>query len=185
MSAHRTADPTSPAGKAVKIWDPFVRLFHWSLVGCFAANALFVDDESDLHLIIGYVIMSLVAARVVWGFVGTQYARFSSFAPSVSGALEQAADMVSGRTHIHKGHTPLGALMIYNLIATLAIIGLSGWMMTTDLFWGVEWPEELHEIAVTWAEISVVAHIVAVIYESRRTSVNLPRAMVTGYKHLP
>lgn len=171
--------------KRTKVWDPLVRLFHWALVGCFAANALFVDDESDLHVMIGYVIIGLVAFRLIWGFIGGRYARFKSFPPSASDALEQGADMVSGRVRIHVGHTPLGGLMIYNLLATLALIGLSGYLMTTDMFWGVEWPEELHEIAVSWAEVSVVLHIFAVIYESRRTKVNLPRAMVTGYKDLP
>jgi cytochrome b len=75
--------------------------------------------------------------------------------------------------------------MIYNLLVTLLVIGLSGYLMTTDMFWGVEWPEELHEAAVAWAEISVVLHIAAVVFESLRTRVNLPRAMVTGYKDLP
>lgn len=82
----------------------------------------------------------------------------------------------------HIGHTPLGALMIYNLILTLAGIGVSGYLMTTDMFWGVEWPEEVHEALVTWAEISALAHIAAVIFESRRTQVNLVKAMITGRK---
>ncbi len=169
----------------IKIWDPVVRIFHWSLVGGFAANALFVDSESNLHLMIGYAIIMLVAVRLVWGFVGSQYARFTSFPPSANDAMAQVQDMVTGRVTIHKGHTPLGALMIYNLLFTLAVIGLSGWLMTTDMFWGVEWPEELHEVAVSWAEFSVVLHIAAVIFESIRTHVNLPRAMVTGYKDIP
>ena len=168
-----------------KVWDPAVRLFHWTLVGCFAANALFVDDESKLHLWIGYVIIGLVAFRIVWGVIGTRYARFSSFPPSAQASLEQVTDMATGRKRIHVGHTPLGALMIYNLLLALAVIGLSGWLMTTDMFRGVEWPEDLHELAVLWAELSVVAHVAAVIFESKRTAVNLPRAMVTGYKGLP
>ncbi len=171
--------------KNVKVWDPLVRIFHWTLVLAFAGNALFIDDESKLHLQVGYLIIGLIAFRVVWGFVGTKHARFSDFPPSASGAIEQVGDMATGRKRIHMGHTPLGALMIYNLILTLALIGLSGYLMTTDAFWGVEWPEELHEIAVSWAEVSVVAHIAAVIVESRRTRVNLPRAMVTGVKTVP
>lgn len=169
----------------IKVWDPVVRIFHWSLVGGFTANALFVDDESDLHIYIGYTIIALLALRIVWGFVGTRYARFSSFPPSAKGAVEQLQDTVTGRVTVHKGHTPLGALMIYNLLVTVAVIGLSGWLMTTDMFWGVEWPEELHELAVGWAEFSIVLHVAAVIFESIRTQVNLPRAMVTGYKELP
>ncbi len=92
--------------------------------------------------------------------------------------------MATRRKHTHIGHSPLGALMIYNLLLALLVIGLSGYLMTTNMFWGVEWPEELHEVAVAWAEISAVAHVLAVIFESRRLGVNLPRAMVTGYKDI-
>lgn len=169
----------------IKVWDPAVRLFHWSLVIAFTANALILDDDSKLHQYVGYVVVGLVAFRVLWGFVGSRYARFNSFPPSVAGATEQLSDMATGRTKIHVGHTPLGALMIYNLLATLAIIGASGYLMTTDMFWGVEWPEEIHELSVAWAEFSVVLHIAAVLFESRRTKVNLPRAMMTGVKTVP
>lgn len=169
----------------IKVWDPLVRLFHWSLVLAFGANALIIDDDSKPHQWVGYAVVGLVLARLVWGFAGTRYARFASFPPSLSGALEQMGDIATGRKRPHVGHTPLGALMIYNLLAALLLVGLSGYLMTTDAFWGMEWPEELHELAVTWTEASVILHILAVIHESRRTGVNLPRAMVSGYKRLP
>ena len=168
--------------KKIRVWDPLVRVFHWSLVILFTANAFFVDDESKLHDAIGYAVVALVLMRILWGFLGSRYARFSSFPPSLSGATGQLTEIATGSKRIHVGHTPLGALMIYNLLATMLLIGLSGYLMTTDAFWGLKWPEELHEACVTWAEISVVLHILAVIYESARTKVNLPRAMVTGYK---
>ena len=57
--------------------------------------------------------------------------------------------------------------------------------MTTMTFFGVEWVEELHEMAVSWAELSVAAHVAAVIFESRRLAINLPYSMLTGYKSLP
>ena len=169
----------------VRVWDPFVRAFHWSLVAFFAANALFVDDDGKLHQWIGYAIVALVLLRIAWGFVGSPYARFASFPPDIAGALGQASEIVTGRRRPHRGHSPLGAWMIYNLLAATLVIGLSGYLMTTDAFWGLEWPEELHELAVTWAEISVLVHIAAVFFEGHRTRVNLPRAMITGYKDLP
>lgn len=168
----------------IRVWDPLVRVFHWLLAGLFAANALFVDDDSKLHQWIGYGVVALVLARILWGLVGTRYARFASFPPSLSGAVEQLTEIATGRRRVHIGHTPLGALMIYNLLAAMLLIGLSGYLMTTDMFWGLKWPEELHEVCVTWAEISVVLHIAAVIFESRRTRVNLPRAMLTGVKEI-
>ncbi len=171
--------------KDVRVWDGFVRVFHWSLVGLFVANAFLVDDESDLHIWIGYAVATLVVARLLWGFVGSRHARFSDFPPSASGAMSQLSDLATGRKRLHLGHTPLGALMIYNLLATLAVISVSGYLMTTDMFWGTEWTEGLHESAVTWAEISVLLHLGGVFWETVRTGINLPAAMVTGYKRIP
>ena len=169
----------------IKVWDPVVRLFHWSLVGAFVANAFFTDAERLLHRQVGYVVVGLISLRVVWGLVGSKYARFASFPPNPAAALGQVADMATGRKRLHIGHTPLGALMIYNLLLSMVVIGGSGYMMTLNAYFGIQWVKELHELAVTWAEVSVVAHIAAVLWESRRTGVNLPLAMVTGTKTFP
>lgn len=167
------------------VWDPLVRLFHWALVVTFTANAFFTDPERALHEYLGYVVAGLVALRLVWGLVGSRHARFADFPPDPVGAMHQVTNIVTGRRRVHLGHTPLGALMIYNFLATMALIALSGWMMTTNAYWGVAWVEELHEVLVTWAEICAVVHILAVLWESRRTGVNLPRAMITGVKRVP
>lgn len=171
--------------KRIHVWDIFVRIFHWSLVTGFVANALFTNPEGEIHRWIGYAIAALVALRIVWGFVGTVHARFADFPPSLGASLAQVGEMASGRRHIHKGHSPLGALMIYNLILAFIGISITGYMMTTLTYFGVGWVEEAHELLVTWAEISVMAHIAAVIYESGRLGINLPKSMVTGYKELP
>lgn len=171
--------------RSEKVWDPLVRIFHWSLVAAFGANALLTDPEGRLHEVIGYVALGLVGFRLVWGLIGSRHARFADFPPSASAALGQMQEMATGRRRAHMGHSPLGALMIYNLLAVLVVIGVSGFLMTTNTWFGVEWVEELHEVAVTWAEISVLAHVGAVILESRRLRVNLARAMVTGVKTVP
>lgn len=170
--------------KRVTVWDPFVRVFHWALVLAFGANALIIDDDSKLHQWVGYVVVVLVLLRILWGFVGKGYARFSSFPPSIDGSKEQISDIAMGRHKVYIGHTPLGALMIYNLLFALLAVGFSGYLMTTDMFWGVAWPEGVHELAVTWTEVSVVFHILAVIFETKRTGVNLPAAMIKGYKDI-
>lgn len=168
----------------VKVWDPFVRVFHWSLVAGFTANALFTDPEARLHEWIGYVVLALIALRLVWGFIGPRHARFADFPPSAAAALGQMAEIVTGRRHAHAGHSPLGALMIYNVLATIAAIGITGYMMTTVAFFGVDWVEEAHEVLVTWAEFSVALHVAAVVFETRRLGINLPKSMLTGYKSL-
>ena len=169
----------------IYVWDVFVRLFHWSLVAGFVANAFFTDEESKLHHYVGYAVAALIAARLLWGLFGSKHARFSDFWPSPLKAIGQLRDMITGRRHAHAGHSPLGALMIYNLLLTMAAIAATGYMMTTVTWFGIEWVEEAHEALVTWAEISVVAHIAAVIVESRRLRVNLPASMLTGYKTMP
>nr|MCU0912588.1 cytochrome B [Paracoccaceae bacterium] len=67
--------------------------------------------------------LALVAIRVVWGFVGSRHARFADFPPSPGAAAGQLSDILSRRVKVHRGHTPLGALMIYNLLVTLVAIG--------------------------------------------------------------
>lgn len=169
----------------VRVWDPLVRVFHWSLVAGFVANAFLDRPGKDVHQWVGYAVAGLIALRVVWGFVGTRHARFADFLPSPSALLAQMQDMATGRRRVHEGHSPLGALMIFNLLLVMAGIAATGYMMTTLTFFGVEWVEEAHEALVVWAEVSVVAHVLAVVAESRRLGVNLPKSMVTGYKTLP
>lgn len=171
--------------KHYKVWDPFVRIFHWSLVAGFAANAVVVDEDSAAHEWIGYAVLALVALRLVWGVIGPATARFASFAPGRGAMMDQITEIATHRRHAHLGHSPLGALMTFNLLAAMIAIGVTGHMLTTDAFWAVEWVEEAHEVLVTWAELSVVLHVAAVVWESRRTGVNLARAMITGRKSVP
>ncbi len=167
------------------VWDLAVRLFHWSLVAAFAANALFTASGKTMHRRVGYVVLGLLALRLVWGFIGSRHARFADFPPAPGAAIAELRDLAAGRHRLHLGHSPLGALMIYNLLVTLVAIGATGYMMTTLPFFGMDWVEELHGAFVTWAELSIVAHVAAVIWQSHRLGVNLPHAMVTGYKVVP
>jgi len=168
--------------QTVKVWDPVVRLFHWSLVILFTLNAAFLEEDGTLHEWVGYGVLALVAVRILWGIVGTRHARFSAFPPDPLAAVGHLRDLVAGRHRRHMSHNPLGALMIYNLILTMLAIGVSGYMMTTITFFGYEWVEELHEMFVNWAILSVFLHIGGVIFESLRGRENLVKAMITGRK---
>lgn len=167
------------------VWDPLVRVFHWSLVAAFCANAFFTRPGKITHQWVGYIVAGLIAARLIWGLLGTRHARFGDFLPSPAGALRQLRDMATGRRHAHIGHSPLGALMIYNLLATMAGLAITGYLMTTVAYFGVKWVGVVHIFLVTWAEVSIAAHIAAVVIESRRLRVNLPKSMLTGYKTIP
>ena len=166
----------------VRVWDPFVRIFHWGLVACIALNEFVVDDGERVHQWIGYAASALVLARIVWGFVGTRHARFSDFWPTPARLRAHLADLLAGRHGAQVGHNPLGALMMLALLAVVLALGASGWLQTTDAFWGEEWLQELHEeLAEALLGLAGV-HVAAALLMSAVERTNLVAAMVSGIK---
>lgn len=171
------------AARAIPVWDLLVRAFHWSTVALFV-SAYLIDRPRDLHEILGYTLVGILAVRIVWGFVGTPHARFSGFVPTPVALLRYLREMKNGREGRYLGHNPAGGAMVVALMLTLAGIGLSGWMMGLDAFWGESWVEELHEGLVSFALVLVALHVAGVIYESLRHGENLVAAMITGKKRI-
>ena len=166
----------------VRVWDPFVRIFHWGLVACIALNEFVIDDGERVHQWIGYAAGALVLARIVWGFVGTRHARFADFWPTPTRLRAHLADLRAGRHGTHAGHNPLGALMMLALLAVVLALGVTGWLQTTDAFWGEEWLQELHEeLAEALLGLAGV-HVAAALLMSAVERTNLVAAMVSGIK---
>ena len=117
--------------------------------------------------------------------VGTRYARFSQFVRSPLAVAAYVRDIVTGREARYLGHNPAGGLMILALIATMATVSVTGWMQTTDAYWGVEWVEELHEAVASLMLGLVGLHVLGVMVASLRHRENLIRAMLTGRKRSP
>lgn len=173
---------TPPA--TVKVWDPFVRVFHWSLVTLFAV-AFFTGDEVEwLHIGAGYGIVALVALRIVWGLVGPRHARFGDFVRPPREVLAYLRDVVLMRARRYIGHNPTGGMMIVALLTTLIATSVTGTMMTTDAFWGAKWVEEVHE-ALADAMLGLIAlHVLGVVVASLTHRENLVKSMVTGRKRI-
>ncbi len=169
----------------VRIWDPFVRVFHWSLVISFAVAWFTAEDARAFHEWAGYAAGALIALRLVWGVIGTRYARFSQFVRSPGAVAAYLRDIVTGREARYLGHNPAGGLMIVALVLALAAVCATGWMQTTDAYWGVEWVEELHEAAANLMLALVGLHVLGVLVASLRHRENLIRAMFTGRKRSP
>jgi cytochrome b len=140
------------------------------------------DHWKALHLWAGYSAAALIALRIVYGFIGPANARFSSFVPKPSILVRYIRDMVAGREARHLGHNPAGGAMIVALIVTLSPVCLTGWLQTTNMFWGEEWLEEAHEALANGLLLLVVLHVGGVILASVRHRENLVAAMVTGRK---
>ena len=168
----------------VLVWDPLVRLIHWLVAAAVLVNSI-ADDDGALHLWVGYGALGLVAIRLVWGLIGPRNARFSAFPPSPTRALAHVGAMLRGNQTVHLSHNPLGALMVYNIWATIVALGVTGYMMETIQFFGVEWVEETHELAYGWLIASVALHVAGVLIDTWRTRVPLLAAMLTGRKRIP
>lgn len=171
--------------RSVKVWDPLVRFFHWATALLFLANFTLFEDDSRAHRYAGYLLFALVLVRLLWGLIGTRHARFKAFWPTPSAVRAHLAELLEGRSAPHLSHNPLGALMVINLLATLVLISVTGIMMGTDAFWGVDWVEELHELLADYALVCVGFHVAGVLVETRRSKINLVWAMVTGRKEIP
>jgi cytochrome b len=178
-TANKLADR---AGALVRVWDPFVRIFHWSLVALFILAFVTGDEVERVHIAIGYTIAGLVAARIVWGFIGSRHARFRDFVRPPAETLGYMRKAVRGCAPRHLGHNPAGGLMTLALLGMIIAISGTGFMMTTDAFWGAKWVEDLHE-GLVYATLGLIAmHVAGVIVTSISHRENLVKAMITGRK---
>jgi cytochrome b len=168
----------------VRVWDPAVRIFHWSLAASILAAWLTGDEWKDVHIWAGYVAAALIAFRLLLGFFGSPRARFSDFVRSPLAVLRYAKDVFTGRDAHFVGHNPAGGVMILALLLTITAIAATGWMQTLDRFWGEEWLEELHEFLANGLLVLIFLHVAGVIFASVRHKENLVLSMITGNKRL-
>jgi len=177
------ATATEPgAGSTVRVWDPVVRLFHWSLVVAFVVAWLTGDEMKTVHEAAGYTIVGLLGVRILWGFVGSTHARFTDFVYRPSTVVAYLLDTARLRAKRYVGHNPAGGAMVLALLLMLAATAATGIMMTTDAFWGVGWVEEAHEIVANLTVVLVGLHLAGVLAASAEHRENLVRAMITGRK---
>ena len=166
----------------VRVWDPFVRLFHWSLAVSFAAAWLSSHASDNLHMLAGYAAGGLVVLRIVWGVIGTPHARFSSFVRSPDAVIDYLRAILRGNETRHLGHNPAGGAMILALLAGIMVTAISGWLLTTDAFWGVTWMQRVHHWSADGVLLLVVGHLAGVALASFRHRENLVAAMIVGRK---
>ncbi len=166
----------------VVVWDPFVRFFHWSLVASFAIAYLSGDELDSLHEYSGYVVLALVGLRLVWGVVGSKYARFSNFVTGPRPVLTHLRAVARGKARRYLGHNPAGGAMIVALLLMIILSGASGIATLNAPPHLAEIWEEIHELAANLTLVLVGIHIAGVIVMSLLEGENLPRAMWTGRK---
>jgi cytochrome b len=165
----------------ILVWDLPTRAFHWLLALCFAGA--FATGASGLlfgvHLALGYTVLGLVAFRLVWGLVGTRYARFRSFAFGPGSVLAYLRSLAKRSPQHHVGHNPAGSWAIWALLGLSALAGATGYATYQG---AGHWVKELHEGVVYTLLALVALHVAAVVASSLLHRENLARAMLSGYK---
>jgi cytochrome b len=168
--------------RKILIWDFPTRAFHWLLALSFAGAFLTAESERyrDVHVTLGYTMLGLVAFRLVWGLIGTRYARFRSFAFGPRSVLTYLKSLLTRSPQHYLGHNPAGSWAIYALLVLIVLAGASGWATYEDL--AGHWMEEVHETFANLLLAVVAVHIAGVAVSSLVHGENLVRSMVTGYK---
>jgi cytochrome b len=167
----------------ILVWDFPTRIFHWTLALSFLGAYLTAETERyrDLHVSLGYLMLGLIAFRLVWGFAGTRYARFRSFLFKPAEIVAYMRSLIARKPQHHIGHNPAGGVAIFLLLGLTLLTGISGILLFQEI--GGEMFEELHEGAANFMLLIVLVHIAGVVVSSWLHRENLARAMVTGYKN--
>ncbi len=180
----------------IKVWDPLVRFFHWSLVSAFTIAYITEDDYMTIHSWAGYLILSLLVIRIIWGFIGTRYARFSNFVYSPANIISFLKDTLRFKAKRYIGHNPAGGAMVILLILSLLLTTTTGifllgaedqagpaaqFFVDSGEYWE-DILEEAHEFFANFTVILVFFHVLGVLAESFIHKENLISAMLSGFK---
>lgn len=177
----------------VRVWDPLVRVFHWSLVATTALAVLTQEEAYEPHLSAGYAVLGLVLVRVAWGLVGPRHARFADFLYGPAATLGYLRALRAGRAPRYLGHNPAGGWMVMLLLLTLLVASVSGVALDAAenragplgglrLFLYLDPILAVHELATDVLLALVAAHLLGVAHASLAHRENLVRAMLTGRK---
>jgi cytochrome b len=166
----------------VEVWDPLVRISHWLLAASIAAAWWTRHAPGSWHEWIGYGSLALVAIRVAWGLIGSRYARFTEFVRSPANTFRYSGALIAGTEGRYLGHNPLGGWMVLTLLTAVVLVGVTGWLYTTERFWGIEWVERLHSALADALVVLIALHVAGVAFSSWRHRENLVASMLHGRK---
>ena len=176
-----SAPETAPLQREILVWDAPTRIFHWLLVLCFVIAYLTSESErlQLWHVTAGYVFGALLLFRLVWGLIGTRYARFGNFVRGRKVVIHYMGSLLTRHPEHFVGHNPAGGWAILAMIGLGLLTVLTGWASFSD--YG-DWIGDLHEGIVNTLLAVICVHVGGVVISSLLHRENLARSMVTGYK---
>jgi cytochrome b len=165
-----------------KHWSVGVRLLHWVLAGSMILSFATHEGGGKLHVFVGYVALASALARTLLGLFGKDRWRFSSFVRNRKTTFQYAKQVASKVEPRYLGHNPLAAWMVLALLFVAITSGISGWLYTTDQFWGVAWVGNTHDVLGHALIPLLLLHVAGAIFTSLRHKENLVAAMIHGNK---
>ena len=181
---------------SIRVWDTPTRIFHWLLVGLVIFSLISGNiglSAMQYHEWSGFAILALVGFRLVWGFVGGRYSRFSNFIKGPAAVIRYARSLLKKDTEIYIGHNPLGGWSIIAMLVSLLIQVGTGLFANDDiltegpLYYLVskdtsDWLTGIHHLNLNILMGLVVIHIIAVIFYLVAKQENLIKPMIVGSK---
>ncbi|MES0371981.1 MAG: cytochrome b/b6 domain-containing protein [Mariprofundaceae bacterium] len=200
------------SNESVKVWDILIRVFHWSLAIFFLLAYVTGDELEIMHAYIGYIIIGLLGLRIIWGIIGTQYARFTNFIYSPKTIMSYLKSLLTSSPKHYLGHNPAGGAMVIVMILFLTLVSWSGLkayeaegkgplvaMETSIISEAVadswyeddhrhghkddDFWEDIHEFTVNFMLLLILFHLGGILVSSALHKENLVRAMITGRKN--
>lgn len=166
----------------ILVWDWPVRIGHWLLVAGFALAWLTAESESlhALHIVAGATVLAVASFRLVWGVIGTRYARFSEFVHGPQAIMAYAKRLLMLDPPPLPGHNPLGAIAIVLLLGSGIAASLLGWALELEL--AGHWLEEVHEAFASIMLTIAIVHVIGIAIDSFLHRKSLVPPMLHGYK---
>lgn len=164
------------------IWDLPTRVLHWSLATIVVLNLFLLDGGDPPHEWLGYGAVGFVALRGIWGFLGGTQSRFRAFPVRPRQVLQFLVGQLRGRTPDYPGHNPLASVAYLAIWLLILSLGLTGWMMELDAYWGEEWLEDLHDGLATAIQVLVVFHLVGMSLDAWKFKRRTWFGMIVGHR---
>lgn len=164
---------------SVILWSPITRILHWAIAIPVLLN-FFIDGGDYLHKGIGYIALAALAARISWGFVTKDKAHFKFFSLSPLDIRSYVLALASGKTKDYPGHNPLASITYVAIWILVGLLGITGYLMGQDAFWGEEWLEHLHESFSSGLVALVICHIVGMTLDGIKNKRKTWLGMITG-----
>jgi len=193
LKTKRTRKDMIIKNSLITVWDPLIRVFHWLLVAVFLTGYLTQEQNYELHLQAGYLVLALVNVRLLWGLVGSKYARFKTFIYSPSIISGYIKSLAKGQARRYIGHNPAGGAMVILLLTGLLTVTISGialdgaenWsgpMAEMNLYHHTGLIQSIHVFSTNTLLLLITLHILGVTLSSFIHHENLVKAMLNGKK---